>query len=286
MTNTPPESSDWKKAIDTDNPIEAIFNIVGVAKRKISQSLGLSSPEDNPDSNVFLPEGVRYAIRYGIELKQKEILAVINSSHWQDEALYLLMKILDSDPILQEKFLEEVLNAYRSNQDVSVLQEIYKRHTAMLPNEASVIGTKLSQVSRSGAYGWKNRANALAQSMQEDNATPCLIAYSTFTMLRSFIETAKDGDKILITIKHRLEDDKDHALYVITCLEDSCTLEEWTHHDEHQDIPEIHLCDDTVSTGQTLATIRHCLNEKYGDFFPEIKEKDYYLDQGIAWTSK
>ena len=229
MTNTPPESSDWKKAIDTDNPIEAIFNIVGVAKRKISQSLGLSSPEDNPDSNVFLPEGVRYAIRYGIELKQKEILAVINSSHWQDEALYLLMKILDSDPILQEKFLEEVLNAYRSNQDVSVLQEIYKRHTAMLPNEASVIGTKLSQVSRS---------------------------------------------------------DKDHALYVITCLEDSCTLEEWTHHDEHQDIPEIHLCDDTVSTGQTLATIRHCLNEKYGDFFPEIKEKDYYLDQGIAWTSK
>ena len=285
MTDAPEQSSDWKKAIDTHNPVEAIFNIANLMKSKLSTSLGLDT-EENPDTSVFLPESVRYAIRYGIELERKEILSVINSQHWQDEALYLLMKVMDSDPVLQEQFLEEVLNAFRSKQDASSLQEIYKRYAAMLTEEASVIGTKLSQISRSGAYGWKKRADNLAHTMQEDNATPCLIAYSTFTLLRSFIQAAQNGDKILITIKHRLEDDKDHALYVVTCLEDSCTLEEWTHYDHHQDVPDIHLCDDTVSTGQTLATIRHCLSEKYGDFFPEIKEKDYYMDRGVSWATE
>ena len=283
MTNNSQELPEQEEITTAHNPFEVAIHIIKIIKSKIATTLELQ-PTNDPDLHVFLPECVRYAIRYGIELKRKEILAIVNDHHSEDEALYLLMKAMDSDPVLQEQFLAKVLNAFRSGQDVSHVQEIYKQYAAMLSDTTSVIGTKLSQISRSGAHGWKKRADHLAHTMQANNATPCLIAYSTFTLLRSFIQIAKNGDKILITMKHRLEDDKDHSVYVITCLESSCTLEEWTHYDKHQDIPNIHLCDDTVSTGKTLKDIRHYLREKYGDFFPNIQERDYYMEQGIPWS--
>lgn len=266
------------------NPFELLEKLSEIYNRQMDRLFGLADLKSSPDYNVFLPDSIRYKIRYDVQLLRDDIENLLHSSHWQDEAIYLLVKSLDDQPEVQEQCIQETLSLMRSGASASEVQTTLEKYRLQIAKDQAVNGTKLAQISRAGPHRWKEQADDLAADIKQDDAVPCLIAYSTFTIVRAFIEAANNGDKFMIVMKHRVEADKDHCLFVITCHEDSCTVEEWTHYEPHEDIKEIHLVDDTMRTGGTLASTRECLNKRYGDFFPDIKEKDYYMVLGVPWT--
>jgi hypothetical protein len=152
-----------------------------------------SSPTNNtpqPFYRTIYPESVRYAFQYkGAEMGKQELLALIDGYIF--ETVYLVTKALVFDREYQRRFLEELTRLYaKSGWNRGELAEILAHSIAVLPENSTVTGTKLAQISRSGAEEWQTAWRTMVQKLYEEkpDALPCLIAHSPLFGYHHFIE--------------------------------------------------------------------------------------------------
>lgn len=257
------------------NPFKVICRIYVALRSKMARCLPASAPP-HPDKNVYLPADIRQTFQGTDRLEKENLCSLIESSPWLDEASYLVLKALDKDVDTQMPLLADLAQLYRSNaENTAVQNRLFAAHKN-LRADTEVVGGKLLQISRHGPHAWGEHMRDLARQIYKDGVIPCLIAYSSLSGLRQFVQECPERGHLLIAIKHRLQSNQNNGLYVLSCEKQTCTMEEWDRERHGDSIPEIGLCDDTIRSGQTLDDVRRCLVEKEL-YFPRIGEKNYCM---------
>jgi hypothetical protein len=158
-----------------------------------------SASTDNAPSfyRSIYPESVRYALRYNeAQMGKPELFALITD--WSFEVVYLLTKALIVNREHQRRFLEDLTALYiQDDWQMSALHRLLTDYIQLLPDDATVKGTKLAQISRSGVDNWHNEWRGVIQEALDDrpNALPCLIAHTPIYAYHHFVAAYKDSPK-------------------------------------------------------------------------------------------
>ncbi|MEO1162649.1 MAG: hypothetical protein AAFV98_02600 [Chloroflexota bacterium] len=250
--------------------------------------LNVSKPTAQPTEKAsfyqsIYPESVRYALQYkGAEMGRAEIRSLLTS--WYLEAVYLVVKALVFDRDIQRQFLEDLTRLYyRVDWTVDELKALLEQYITRIPEDMTVTGTKLAQLSRSGNSQlldeWRNLAeNLLAE---KPDALPCIIAHTPIYGYHHFIKAYRDSQQTrlyLLMPGWMLNPDETEMGYEITLsnpptvtlqVKKECLYGTWTCDGVDCKLKQ-HFCkeaifiDDTINSGKTVGKLQSFWLSKYG----------------------
>ena len=243
-----------------------------------------SSQQEKPAFYRSLyPESVRYAFQYkGAEMGKAEMLALLDDYIF--EAVYLVTKALVFNREYQRHFLEDLTRLYvHTNWSKRDLQHILTQYIMRLPDDLTVTGTKLAQISRSGTEEWQSAWRELAENLyaERPNALPCLIAHTPIFAYHQFIDVYKHRPyaKLIFLMPDWMADQNETQMgYEITLgsiptvdiqVKDECLYGSWTClHTEcklkKRFCTEAVFIDDTINTSATSNKLRSFWLTEYG----------------------
>lgn len=229
------------------------------------------------------PESVRYALQYKeAEMGKAEMTALINA--WQFETVYLVVKAVAFDREIQRRFLEDLTRLYyRKDWRDEELKDLLREYIELIPDDVTVTGTKLAQLSRSGGATWQEEWHTLAEQLLEEkpNALPCLIAHTPIYAYHQFIEVYRHThqEKLFLLMPNwMLDPDEDQMGYDITLtdpptvqlqVKKDCLYGTWTCDGVDCKLKQ-HFCkeavfiDDTINSGETAGKLQSFWLSKYG----------------------
>ena len=262
--------------------------------QKIRQLLPRSRPRKTSSLNdfyqSFYPEDVRYALAHNEALLGKsEIRSLVG--RFPNEAVYLITKGLAQVPEQQRGYLEMLTHLYRQ-QDLHAddLRQFLYEYAEKLPEDTSLGGAKLLQISRAGSDHWQQAFRELAERCYTDDplALPCIVAYTPMIGYRHFVEAFSQkslGKLQLLVPEWMLNPDDERMGYEIT-LGDTVSVHSQEKHEclygswvcLHTDCPMKHrfcedafFIDDTISTGATSNKLRSFWHSEYGLQVPNAR---------------
>jgi hypothetical protein len=175
------------------------------------------------------PESVRYAFQYrGAEMGKVEMLALLDRHI--HECVYLLTKALSFDREYQRHYLEDLTRLYMQaawqKQD---LENLLRHYISLLPDNITVTGTKLAQISRSGSEVWQHEWRNLVETLFEEkpDALPCLIAHTPIFAYQQFIEVYRQrkNAKLILLMPDWMADEKEEQMGYQITLSNPATVE-------------------------------------------------------------
>lgn len=247
-----------------------------------------SSPSRTSFYQSIYPESVRYALAYdGAQMRKPEMIALLNN--YVFEAVYLVTKALGDDREAQRQFLEHLTCLYaKPTWQVADLQHLLRTTIEALPDDVSITGTKLAQLSRLGAENWQTAFKEIAQQLLEDEpaALPIIIAHTPIIAYHQFIEAYRErrNSKLFILVPELLmAEDESLMGYEITLsdtptvqfqVKDECLFGSWACL-KTECILQQHFCrkaifiDDTINTATTIGKMRSFWHTEYGVNLPD-----------------
>jgi hypothetical protein len=233
------------------------------------------------------PEDVRYALAHKeARLGKSEINSLVG--RFMYEAVYLVTKGLAFSVEQQGRYLQALTRLYlQVDFHPDDLRQLLYEHVKLLPDDASLAGAKLLQLSRAGSDHWQQAFHDLAESCYAENpqALPCLVAYTPMIGYRHFVEVfSRDSlGKLQLLVPEWMLDidndlmgyevvlgpeatvtaqDKNECLYgAWVCLHDECPL-------KHRFCEDAIFIDDTINTGETSSKLRSFWQSEYGANVP------------------
>lgn len=259
---------------------------MGVFSR-IFGSKSNNSPTDESESKSFYqtlyPESVRYALAYrGAKMGNEEIIALIPGFTY--EALYLMIKALAETHEAEAQFLNDLTRLIlKPDYSTETLQAFLKEEAAKLPADTLVNGAKLAQLSRSGSNRWQEAFKTLAEGVldENENALPCLVAYTTLLGYEQFVRTFNEHNKTKISIvvpEWMTDPDEPMMGYEVTLGDepsvklqpkDKCLIGTWNCMKQECKLRD-KFCgnavfvDDTINTGTTSRKLTSFWHTEYG----------------------
>lgn len=229
------------------------------------------------------PESVRYALRYRkAQMGKDELRSLIHK--WHFETVYLVTKALAYDRDAQRQFLEDLTRLYYNPHWTKAdLENLLRHYIASLPDDISITGTKLAQLSRSGSDEWQHHWHNLATKLyqEEPHALPCIVANTPIFGYHHFVATyqQRSHTKLFFLIPDWLMNPDETLMgYEITLkstptvrlqVKNECLF--GTHVCEGVECPlQQHFCkeavfiDDTINTATTAGKLQSFWLSKYG----------------------
>ena len=262
--------------------ISQLFNLF-----KKSQPPPAEPQENKSFYRSIYPESVRYAFQYkGAEMGKTEMLALLNG--WIYEVVYLVTKAMAFDRGLQCRFLQDLTRLYyRTDWTDEELQNLLKTYIELVPDDATVTGTKLSQISRSGSEAWQKEWRNLIETLYEEkpDALPCLVAHTPIFAYQQFIEVYRQrkNAKLILLMPGWMEDPNEEQMgYEITLsdeptviiqVKDECLYGTWTCEGvdcklKKRFCTEAIFIDDTINTSKTAGKLQSFWLTEYGLSMP------------------
>lgn len=251
------------------------------------------------------PESVRYAFQYkGAEMGKAEMLALIDSYIF--ETVYLVMKALVFDREYQRHFLEDLTRLYvRGDWKTQELQTLLRDYILLLPDDLTVTGTKLAQISRSGSEEWQLAWRELAERLytERPDALPCLIAHTPIFAYHQFIEVYKHKPytKLIVLMPNWMEDEAEEQMgYEVTLsspptvnlqVKDECLYGSWLCLGTECKLKK-RFCtqavfiDDTINTAATSNKLRSFWLTEYGLNMPSERVRVITDLRGVESAKK
>jgi hypothetical protein len=212
-----------------------------------------SEQKDNKPE-ALLPSDVRYALRYReAQLGKSELLDLVRNG-LADEALYLLLKIQNDDPLAQAEIMAVVSQSVIENRspEVEVLRPFLESYINQLDGEKTVNAMKLAQHSRQGFELWRGLyRNKAKMAALRDNPT-YILGNSMFFGLTSFIyEHERVAKDLNILMPNQIKDEQNkNCGYVM--LEGSVLVVPKGFQRENNAV----IIDDVHNTGETEKLVR------------------------------
>lgn len=242
-----------------------------------------SSEQTNSFYQSIYPESVRYALQYkGAEMGREEIRALLTS--WHFEAVYLVLKALIFKRETQRQFLEELTRLYyKVDWTTDELKLLLEKYIVLIPDEVTVTGTKLAQLSRTGTNKLLSEWRDLAESLVIDkpDALPCLIAHTPIYAYHEFIDVYRNSGQtklFLLMPSWMLDPNETQMGYEINLvglptvelqIKKDCLYGAWTCDGRDCKLKQ-HFCkeaifiDDTINSGKTAGKLQSFWLSKYG----------------------
>lgn len=258
----------------------------------ISKLWDFIRPDTQQTSTQFYrsiyPESVRYALSYrGAQMGKLEMQALMHN--YVFETVYLVVKALGNNREGQRSFLEQLTRLYATpDWEHAALQQLLRKTIETLPDDVSVTGTKLAQLSRFGADNWQQAFRNIAENLLHDEpqALPIIIAHTPIIAYHQFIETYRTrlGTKLFMLIPELLMNPQERFMgYEITLsdpvtvklqLRDECLFGSWACL-KADCILQQHFCrkaifiDDTINTAATIGKLQSFWHTEYGLNLPD-----------------
>jgi hypothetical protein len=253
--------------------------------QKVRQLFG-SNRKKSSTSDFYqslYPESVRYALAHNAaQLGKSEIRALVD--RFPHEAVYLVTKGLAYAPGQQRDYLEGLTQIYaRIAYHPDDLRHFLDTQIKALPDDMTVSGTKLLQLSRAGSDHWQTAFHELAERCHRDDhhALPCIVAYTPMLGYHHFVQAfSRDSlNKLqLLVPEWMLNPDEERMGYEITLGTDvnvrsqvkhECLYGSWVClHTEcpmkHRFCEDAIFIDDTINTGTTSNKLRSFWHSAYG----------------------
>lgn len=241
-------------------------------RRIFEQKKKEKTQQESKKETKILPGDVRYALQYGDALMGKKEIEVLAMSNFENEAVYLVFKGLETNPDAQKEFLEKyvsfVLNKSedrRNNRDAlnKLITEIVKKS-----DKLSVKGGKLAQISRQGFDLWQEKFKSLAQELSKDKRNVFFIANSMMLGLEKFIEEfSKNNKKLNILIPTKMTGENNNIGYSINFNDKEAEVEYFENMGPQKE--NSLFVDDTLHTGQVLNKLKEFW-VKDGSSMPDV----------------
>lgn len=237
------------------------------------------------------PESIRYALAHNSAIMgPDEIRSLVD--RFTFEALYLIVKGAE-DKEQKRKYIEELTQVFVDpGYEVSALKNLLYGWIDALPEDMSVKGVKLAQLSRSGSSNWQESFRELALSCynQDKTALPCLIAHTAILGYQHFVQVYKDlphANLILLFPEWMLDDDEEYmgfavrlspSVRVIAQPKDDCLVGAWVCGKHHCALNHLHcgnsfFVDDTIHSGATAGKVTSFWYSEYGLRIPNNRIK-------------
>ena len=187
--------------------------------KNVGKEILYGKPPVQP-SEPNMPPTLQYALEYkNGQLGTGEIGTLINN-HFTDLATYSLLKSFNSDPPLQQQFLESFVDTLITHPaDDEALQTLQQSALRSVPEDTVIKGAKVAQIIRQGTNLWRQKFEEVGREMKEDTreVTPVYVAYAGTLGLRQGVESLVDsGKKIMVLIPDWVaQDENEYCGYEI-----------------------------------------------------------------------
>jgi hypothetical protein len=236
------------------------------------------------------PDSVRYALRYnGAQLGKSELASLVD--RYSHEVVYLVTKALAPDQEKQRQYLEDLTRLFvQPDHHLDDLRQLLYERIEQLPEEVTITGTKLAQVSRIGPDQWQRTfRNLIERCYNEDsNALPCIVAHTPLIAYHHFVDVYNRSPLsklILLVPEWMMNPDNEQMGYEITlgddpsvhiqtkheclvgswiCLKADCRL-------QHRFCKTAIFIDDTINTGATSHKLTSFWKSEYGLQIPDSR---------------
>lgn len=198
---------------------------------------------------------------------------LVRNEAFLDQSIYLMMKILDTDPERQLQLLRSIASIEERNPDeIEPMHRILKEEFDALPEDASVQATKLAQVSRQGFNTWSDAYSDVAYQWDEryeDEPTPFLVGYATFGGLRKFLDAFRhDSRDLHLLIPNWIQNkDQEYCGYKVHTDADSVEVIPLPKDFDRPD--NALILDDTIATGKGMRQLEVFWTDKAGATAPQ-----------------
>ncbi|NDJ59632.1 MAG: hypothetical protein GYB67_00825 [Chloroflexi bacterium] len=261
---------------------------------KLERFFGGSAPARQQTSinefyQTLLPEDVRYALSYrGARLGKSELFSLVHG--YPHEVVYLLVKALAGTGEPQRQYLEAVTQLFSTPYQVDDLRALLQAYITALPDDVSITGTKLAQVSRAGSSRWQGQFRTLIENCyaNDNHALPCIIAYTPMIAYQHFVDVYKQNPKVKLSLlvpEWMLDEENEQMGYEITLgdspsvqvqTKSNCIYGQWTCMKtacamQHRYCKTAIFIDDTIHTGKTANKLRSFWMSDYGLQIPDSR---------------
>lgn len=150
--------------------------------------------------DLILPPSIRAALNGSPDasINKTELTELVEREDFIDQSIYLLLKILNDRPDIQQRLIQEIAAVKEMNPDnLSILRSTLKNYLDFVDQKKRVKAGKLVQISSQGFYTWDQKYMELARDWKieyGEQTTPVLIGYATLMGLKRFLEKFPNND--------------------------------------------------------------------------------------------
>jgi len=263
---------------------------MGIAAKIFSFSRRQSSTPSSYDlySSLY-PEAIRYALSYkAAQMGKEEMTSLVH--RYPYEASYLVTKALAYNRAEQVAYFNELTCLFHSESATTEdFQHLLARRIDALPEQVTVAGAKLAQLSRFGSQNWQNKFRTLVEDcyVEDPRAIPCIVAYTPMIAYHHFVEVYRQTRHARLTIivpEWMMDADEPNMGYEISlkdsgeCVrlqsKDECLNGTWhclKHNCSHGHVfcRNCFFIDDTINTAATYGKVRSFWKSEYGLQIPD-----------------